>query len=634
MKNFICLLIAILFCNLIHGQNTSVLTHRYSNYRTGWNTNETILNTSNVNQNNFGLIFTRAVDDQCYATPLIVSNVTIKSKTQNVLYIATMNNSLYAFDADDSANTVPLFHVNVKSNGNRDLQSSDLPCTNYGPNIGIISTPVIDTISKTIYVLSNEYSTTLKQAQQYFHALDITTGNEKTGSPVLIQTYVTGNGAGSKNDTLYFNPLKNNQRAALLLYNGYVYACWAGFCDKPPYHGWVMGFDASTYKLKYTYNNTPNGSDGGIWLGGNGPSVDSSGYIYLISGNGTVGQGGNPNYYGERGQSIIKLRPNGDSLQVVDFFTPNNYAYIDTNDLDYGSGTAVLIPNSNLSLSIGKQGIMYLMDDTKLGKYSLTNDSVIQSIWVTPVFNFPQWNVFGSPVYYHYFSQNDSEYVYIWASFDTLKQLYFNRSTMQFDFTKTIHGLKTLPEDNYGPVLSGSSNGTLVGTGIVWALRTTTGIYSGNALLEAYDARNIRNLLWSSNSTGNNLGNPTKFIYPVVANGKVYINTNSNAVYVYGIKKSTATDVNNKIINTDFLLFPNPANDFITVKYTLPVPDNNLSISFYDLFGRQVISYPIGSNSAENSITLNIKNQLKPGVYSVIIKSGEILYKVMKLIIY
>jgi len=634
MKKFYFIIIILFLSDLVYSQNISVLTHRYSNYRTGWNNNETILNTSNVNDKQFGLIFTRQVDDQCYATPLIVSDVTINGKTQNVLYIATMNNSVYAFDADDSANTAPLFHVNVKSPGNRDLQTTDLPCTNYGTNIGIISTPVIDTISKTIYVISNEHSTGLQQAQQYFHALDITTGKEKSGSPVLIQTYVIGKGDGSKNDTLYFNPIKNNQRAALILYNGFVYASWAGFCDIPPYHGWIMGFDASTYKLKYTYNSTPNGSDGGIWLGGNGPSADDEGNIYFVSGNGTVGDSVNPNYPGERGQSLIKLRPNGDSLQLVDFFTPYNYAYLDTNDLDYGSGTAVLIPDSKLSLSIGKEGKMYLLNDTKLGRYSTSDDSVIQSMYVTPVYNFPQWTVYGSPVYYDFVSQNDSEYVYVWASFDTLKQFYFNRTTMSFDLTKTIYGKEILPDDNYGPVLSGSGNGTLAGTGILWVLRFTTGVYSGNALLEAYDARNVQKLLWTSNSPGNNMGSYTKFIYPVVANGKVYICANSNSIYVYGLKPNSLTGTNISSLNTYFLLYPNPANDIVNLKYSLISEVPNLTISFCDLYGRKLLSFPLSGTIGENFIALNVNNQLMPGIYYVIINSGEDIYNLTKLVIY
>ncbi len=631
MKKLIYLITFLFITHFLFGQN-SVLTHRYSNLRTGWTINEQILSTSNVNQDQFGFLFSRAVDDQCYATPLIVSNLTINGKTQNVLYIATMNNSLYAFDADDSANMTPLFHVNVRTKGNRDLESKvDVPCTNYGPNIGIISTPVIDTISKTIYLVSNEYDTTLKQAQQYFHALDITTGMEKQGSPTLIQTYVIGNGAGSKNDTLYFNANTNDQRASLLLFNGVVYVSWAGFCDDPPYHGWFMGFDATTYKLKYTYNDTPNGSDGGIWLGGNGPSVDSTGNIYLISGNGTVNKS-NPDDPTERGQSIIKVRPNGDSLQVVDFFTPNNYAYIDTNDLDYGSGTAVLIPHSNLSLSIGKQGLMYLVDDTRLGKYSSSNDSVIQTIWVTPVYKFPQWNVFGSPVYYNYVSGNDSEFIYEWASFDTLKQYYFDRNTMTIDLNKTIKGTKTLPEDNYGPVLSGSSNGTLVGTGIVWVLRFITNEYNGNALLEAYDARNVSRLLWSSNTAGNNLGLYTKFIYPVVANGKVYICTNSNAVYVYGLKKINTSGVR-MAYDINLNLYPNPANDMVTLQYSLPEPNQYLTVSFYDIYGRLVFTSPLNTNSGVNTTSFSIKEVLHTGIYSVIVSSRENIYKTVKLVI-
>ena len=630
MKNLSFIIISLFYGNLLLSQNTSVLTQRYNNYRTGWNNNENILNTSNVNQNKFGLIFTRAVDDQMYSTPLLVSNLLIKGKTLNVLYITTMNNSVYAFDADDSASMAPLWHVNVKTAGNRNLKSSDLPCTNYGTNIGIIGTPVIDTVSQTMYFISNEYSTDLNQAQQYFHAIDITNGNEKIGSPTIINSYVLGTGAGSKNDTVYFDPIKHNQRSAMLLYNGYVYACWASFCDKDPYHGWVMGFDASTYKLKYTYNNTPNGTEGGIWMQGNGPSVDDNGYIYLISGNGTVGTNGNPNDSSERGETLSKFLPTNDSLKLVDFYTPSDYEKLEANDLDYGTGTAVIIPNSNLSVSTSKEGNIYLIDDTKLGKWTPSNDSAIQIFSVIPKFNFPQWTDFGTPIYYHYFSESDSEFIYVWASFDSLKQIAFNRSMMKFDLSKTIKGTKTAANSNYGPVLSGSSDGTMVGTGIVWALRFTTNT-SGTGIMEAYDARDVRKLLWTSNSAKNNLGIYPKFNSPVVANGKVYVPSMSNLIYVYGLLKNSPVGIINENQNQIFSLYPNPVHDYVNLKYSSSKPQTSLTATFFDIYGRQILTFPLNGSIGENSQKLNLGNQLKPGIYSVIIKSSG-TYNVTKLV--
>lgn len=636
MKKIYIILNSLFIGISLSAQNTSVLTQRYENNRIGWNNNEKILNTSNVNQEHFGLLFTRAVDDQMYATPLLVANLTINGKTQNVLFVVTMNNSVYAYNADDSSAMVPIWHVNITSSGNRVFKSSDLPCSNYGPNIGIIGTPVIDTVTKNMYFVSNEYSNTVHKAQQFFHALDITTGSERTGSPALIEAFVHGTGSANRNDTVFFDPIKHNQRSAMLLYNGVVYVCWASFCDKDPYHGWVIGFDASTYKLKYTYNNTPNGSEGWIWMQGNGLSVDDNGYIYLISGNGTVGDSVNPNNPIGRGETLYKFRPTPDSLQLVDFFTPGDYAKLEQNDLDYGTGTAMLVPNSNLSVSTSKEGKIYLMDDTKLGKCSALDDSAIQEFSVIPHYSFSQWADFGTPIYYHYVTQTDTECVYVWASFDSLKQFYFDRSMMKFNLSMTIKGNITAAASNYGPVLAGSSDSTYVGTGIVWALRFTTNT-NGTGLLEAYDARDVRKLLWSSNSgTSNKLGAYPKFNSPLIANGKVYVPSESNKIYVFGLLKNTITNsiIVNENLNNLFKLYPNPVSDWVNIKYSLTKTENNLNASIYDLYGRQVLKFKLNGIIGENSQTCNFNNHLKSGVYNLIISSGENVYNITKLVKY
>jgi len=633
MKNILLILVA-LIGNTIFAQDISILTQRYNNYRTGWNTSEKELNTNNVNSSQFGLSFTRSVDDQMYATPLLVANLNISGKTQNVLFVVTMSNSVYAFNADDSSSMAALWHVNVTSTGNTVFKSSYLPCSNYGPNIGIIGTPAIDTISKTMYFISNEYKTATTKAQQYFHALDITTGLEKAGSPTLISSYVLGKGSASKNDTVYFDPIKHNQRSAMLLSNGVVYACWASFCDKDPYHGWVMGFDASTYKLKYTYNATPNGSEGGIWMAGNGPSVDDNGNIYIIVGNGTVGDSIHPNNPIGRGESLLKFKPTTDSLKLIDFFTPGNYAYLETNDLDYGNGTAMLIPNSNLSVSTSKEGKLFLLDDTQLGKYTANDDSVIQEFSVIPHYNFPQWANYGTPVYYHYYSQADSECVYVWGSFDSLKQIFFNRPTMKFDFSKTIVGKTTAAQSNYGPVLSVSSNDTVVGTGIVWALRFTTNT-NGTGLLEAYDARDIRRLLWSSSKkSSDKLGVYPKFNSAVVANGKVYVPSMSNKIYVYGLHKLIGTSIKTENIDMVLSTFPNPATSSITLKYTLTKQVTDLKVSIVDVYGRTILTTTFNPIFGENAQVIQFNNKLNNGMYSVILRSNNDILGITKLVKY
>ncbi len=618
---------------LLNAQNISVPTQRYNDYRTGWNTFETILKPGNVNDSQFGMVFTRTVDDRIFANPLLISNLSIKGKSQNVLFIETMNNSVYAFDADDPLASAPLWHVNVTSPGNRVFKNTDSPCSNFEPKVGIVCTPVIDTVTETMYFISSEYNTGTNKAQQYFHALDITTGSEKAGSPTLISASVPGTGDASINDTVFFDPSHQLQRTAMLLHDGVVYACWASFCDRDPYHGWVMGFDASTCKLKYTYNNTPNGSQGGIWMEGNAPSVDDDGYIYIISGNGTVGDGIDPNNPIGRGESILKFKPTKDSLKLINFFTPADYENLEQNDLDYGMGTAMLIPNSDLSVSSSKEGVIYLLDDTKLGKYTPGNDSVIQYFSVIPG-NVRQSVIMGMPVYYHYISQADSEFVYVWGSLDYLKQFTFDRSKMAFDLSNTITGNTVLPNSRYGPIISGSSNGTEAGTGILWALRFTSDV-NGNALLEAYDARDVRKLLWSSNTMAeNNLGIYPKFNYPVVANGKVYVCSQSGKIYVYGLKNSVSSNITNESIQSHFSITPNPAKSSITIEYSVSNPADKLTISFFDLTGRNAMDISVDSKPGENIQIIPLNDRLKSGIYCVMLRSNKQILGITRLLKY
>ena len=634
MKNFYLILFILLTGSfLLNAQNISVTTQRYNTYRTGWNTAETVLNPGNVNDSQFGLVYTRAVDDRIYAHPLLISNLSINGKTQNVLFIETLNNSVYAFDADDPLASAPLWQVNVTSPGNRLFKNTDSPCSSTEAHIGIVCTPVVDTISKTMYFISSEFNTATNKAQQYFHAMDITTGSEKAGSPTLISAKVPGTGDASVNDTIYFDPSLQLQRTAMLLHDGVVYACWASFCDQGLYHGWVMGFDASTYKLKYTYNNTPNGYQGGIWMEGNAPSVDDEGYIYIISGNGTVGDGIDPNNPVGRGESLMKFIPTEDSLKLVNFFTPADYEKLEQNDLDYGMGTALLIPNTDLSVSSSKEGVIYILDNTKLGKYSPGNDSVIQYFSVIPG-DVRQSVIMGMPVYYHYISQADSEFIYVWGSLDSLKQFSFDRSNMELDLSKTITGNTVLPDSRYGPIISGSSNGTLVGTGILWALRFTDNV-NGNGLLEAYDARDIRKLLWSSKTmTANNLGLYPKFNYPVVANGKVYVCSQSKKIYVYGLKESVSSVTTNETFFSDFSVAPNPATSSVTIKYCVPIAASKITISFIDPMGRNALDISPDSKPGENSQLIQLNDRLKPGIYFVLLRSDKQILGIKKLVKY
>ena len=342
----------------------SVLTWHNDNSRTGQNLRETILTPANVNSTQFGKKFTRPLDGQTFAQPLYVPNVSIPGQgTHNVVYVATENDSVYAFDADGTP-TRPLWQRDFTNSaqGITAVPCADIPACPVGPVAGITGTPVIGSASKTLYVVAFT-----KENGSYFqrlHALDITTGAEKFGGPVVIQASVQGTGAGSVGGTIAFDPLIQNQRPALLLAKGVVYIGWASFGDRDNYHGWVLGYAASTLQQVAVFNDTPNGSQGGIWQGGGGLAAGPCGNIFLQTGNGTF----DANTIGgvDYGDSFLKLSATG-GLSVLDYFTPDNQATLDSLDLDLGSGAGLIPPKQsgafpNEIISAGKQGIIYVVN--------------------------------------------------------------------------------------------------------------------------------------------------------------------------------------------------------------------------------------------------------------------------------
>ncbi len=546
----------------------NVLTQHNDLKRTGWNSNETQLTQSAVSSN-FGMLFKRAVDDQIYAQPLVVSNITVNGKKRNVVYVATVNNSMYAFDADDTAANTPLWQVSLTYPGARAIKNSDMTgaCGGYyqdfSGKMGIVGTPVIDTVSNTLYVVARSVTTSGATFMQYLHALDITTGLEKTGSPVYITATYQGYGDGSNGSYITFDQQHENPRPGLLLYNGVVYISWASHCDWSPYHGWVIGYDAKTLLRKYVYNDTPDGGLGGIWMSGQAPAVDDNGIIYLSTGNGTVGNG-NAGDTINRGESLLKLQPTGSTLKVLDFFTPDDYQYLENNDLDYGVDGVLLIPNTNLSLSGSKESYLYLIDDNKMGGVTSNNSNAIQMLDVNASYAFGAKELHGSPVYYK--NNTGQEYIYAWADGGHLKQFPFDRGADKFDTANKIVGYSTLPDGEPGAMLSLSSNGSTVGTGILWASHPLQGDANQSVVpgeLEAFDANDVTHELWNSNWNNRDaVGNLAKFVCPTIANGKVYMATFSNYLAVYGLNPPKTTACAASLVspmnsaNVGYLAFP------------------------------------------------------------------------------
>jgi outer membrane protein assembly factor BamB len=485
------------------------------------------------------------VDDEVYSQPLVVGNLAIASGTHNVVFIATVNNSIYAYDGDDGT---LYWKKNYTSPGMRPPNWTDMasdwcrPYTNFTSNIGIVGTPVIDTVSQTIYFVTR--STDGNNFIQHLHAVNINNGNEQTGSPVVITASLPGTGDGSINNIVSFDPKRNNQRQGLALVNGVVYIAYSSHCDLNPYHGWILGYNASTLQQTIAYNDTPDGEGGGIWQSGMGLVADAQGNLYVTTGNGTVGQGNlfnpsgngtsennpnpNPSDLRDRSESALKLSPSSSTLQVSSFFTPSDYFNLNINDLDYGVMGSMLIPNTNYYFTGTKSGNLYLLNKDNMGGYSSTNQ-VQQTISINASFH-------CQPAY---FKGSSKEYVYVWSENDKLRALSFNRNSNTFDNTEVVATEKG-PIGQSGAVLSVSSNGTTDSTGIVWAayaISTDASGVKGPGILRAFEADDITKEIWNSNLDPNDHpGNYAKFSSPTIANGHVYLATFSNQVVVYGLK--------------------------------------------------------------------------------------------------
>lgn len=464
--------------------------------RDGSNTQEYALTPALVNTATFGKLFTCTIDAAAYAQPLWVANLTIGGVKHNVIYVATEHDTVYAFDADTSPcqtlKSVSLLGTNETWVSHTDVNSADI-----NPDIGIVGTPVIDPATSTLYVVAKSKATSGTNYIQRLHALSLIDLSERTNSPLQIASGGTGSFA-----------LIQNQRAGLVLSGSNVYVTWASHGDNGPYHGYIYEYDKTSLAQLATFNDTPSGSLGGIWMAGAAPAVDNSGNLYCITGNGTF-NAANANY----GDSFLKLSA---GLSLLDYFTPSDQSSDESGDQDFGSGGAAILVDStggatpNLAVGGGKDGALYVLNRNNMGQFGDSNavqkfqpgGSIFSTagFWQTwlymatinsPVRAFPLNNVsgpFGS-------QSSESPTSYAWP----------------------------------GATPSISSQGT--NRGIVWAIEN-----SSPAILHAYDATNLNTELWNSGqANGDAAGTYVKFTVPTVANGKVYVGTSSQLT-VYGLK--------------------------------------------------------------------------------------------------
>jgi Concanavalin A-like lectin/glucanases superfamily/IPT/TIG domain len=494
-----------------------VFTYHNDNARTGQNVQEYALTPSTVNSSTFGALFSCAVDGYLYATPLYVAGLNVGGQTRNVVYVATEHDSVYAFDADSPA-CVQLWQVNFLATGVTTVSPADVSEPNdLVPEIGITSTPVIDPSTKTIYVMAKtketvgtSCSTTSPCFVHRLHALDLITGAEKFGGPVVV----TGTN---------FDPLTHLQRPALLLNNGTVYVAIGSHGDNGIWQGWMMAYTASTLAQQWVYHTsdpTTGNNGGAIWGSGNGPAVDSSGNIYVETGNGFFD--GVNNF----SDSVLKISPAGARL---DYFTPFDQQIMQNNDIDLGSSNPIILPDSmgssahpHLLIAMGKVGVIYLLDQTSMGGFNSASNQDVEEVSISFNTSSAINGFYGQPAYW-----NGNLYAIVVG--DSLRQ--FTISNGSISSASISHSGNTFTFRGATPVVS--AGGTA--NGIVWVADITAYQSNGATILDAYDANNVSVRLYTSPSSGAGAAAPaTKFTVPTVANGKVYVG-GQRALTVFGL---------------------------------------------------------------------------------------------------
>src|SRR6266436_6675050 len=529
---------------------TGVFTQRYDPQRTGLNRQESILTPSNVAGSTFGKLFACAVDGEVYAQPLYVANFLIQGGTHNVVFVATMNDSVYAFDADASP-CVQYWQKSFLGTGVTTVPPADTGETrDINTQIGITGTPVIDPATGTLYVVARTRETVgtgcSDDSPCYFqrlHALDLATGGEKFSGPADISSAITVPGSGDTGDStcpgsagnVPFCPLRENQRPGLLLLNGKVYVAWASHGDITPYHGWVIGYAAADLaQAPVVFNTTADGGLGGIWMSGTGPAADADGNIYVITGNGTFDTAAPRTNYGD---SFIRLSPAG-GLSVADFFTPANQSDLNEGDLDLGSGGAIVLPDSagseahpHLLIGGDKQGVLYVIDRDNMTGFNADGDQILQTVPITAGPACIICGIFSTPAFWE-------GKLYVVAIRDVLKQYTVVNGTLSLLPAVQASDMFGVP----GATPAVSSNGAT--NGIVWVSDTTNngtnGSVNGAAVLFAYDATNLNKLFSSPPGGAGAAGNAVKFTVPTVANGKVYVGTQTE-LSVFGLFSGSDT---------------------------------------------------------------------------------------------
>ncbi|MCU1239952.1 MAG: hypothetical protein JWO71_678 [Candidatus Acidoferrum typicum] len=502
--------------------------------RAGVNSQEFALTSSNVHTSTFAKLFSCSVDAAVYPQTLWVANLPIAGGTHNVIFTATSHNTVYAFDADANP-CVTYWSKTLIPSGETWPTALNMASEDIQPDVGIVGTPVIDPVSKILYVVTKTKTagTNARLAgtcHQRLHALSLIDGSETANGPFELTSAITvpGAGDGSNGTRLPFDPFHENQRPGLALVNNTVYVSWGSHNDQKPWHGWIIGFNKSDlHAARVLFNATPNGEGAGIWMAGGAPSIDSNNNIYVITSNG--------NYDGitEFGDSFLKLNP---SLALQDWFTPSDHTIMDSGNGDLGSGGAAVLadlpsaPIKHLLIGGGKigsgqAGELYVINRDAMGHLEGSGGpALVQKFPVTR-------SLYATPAFWNYT-------LFIAGANGPVNAYALNPATGLFNPIPVSHSSGLFPERGTTPSVSSNGNSH----GIVWAVDASqyggpSKLGTGPAVLHAYDATNLGRELWNSAQAAANrdqAGNAVKFTVPTIANGKVYIGSSSE-IDVYGL---------------------------------------------------------------------------------------------------
>ncbi|MGA7400434.1 MAG: Ig-like domain-containing protein [Candidatus Sulfotelmatobacter sp.] len=574
-----------------------MLTQHYDNARTGQNTTETILTPANVNSTQFGKLFTQSLDGMEPAQPLYVPSVFIPAlnATHNVVYVATLHDSVYAFDADNnqSGNASPLWHVNFL---NPTIGVTSVPVAGYActgttgyTEFGIQGTPVIDLTGNAIYVLAM----TLENGAYVhrLHALDLGTGEELFGGPVVVSASVT-----IENRLYTFIDKYQQQRPGLLLQDGVVYI---GFgspgCNIATENGWVMAYQTGTLQQVGVFDVSPGVDASAVWLSGAGLAGDGNGNVYANSGDGLfdVNEGGS--HYGD---TLLKLNQGNGVLNLVDYFTPYNQRYFQLNNLDLSSGQILLlpaVPQGNFVLAIDKNGTIYLVNQQDLGQYDPLGDTQIPQEIDAPVLG----EVHGGLTYW-----NSTIYV---AAYQTTVMAY-SFANGQLSWTPISQTPKVDANPQGGIV---SANGA--SDAIFWYVSVPT------SKLFAFDATNLANEFYDSSmeSTRDKLGPVVHFEMPIVADGRVYVNGQTELT-VYGLLPALTVAAGNNQTGVVGATLPVALHVALQDSYSgKPIQTAGIPVTFSASGKAGSFSNPDAVTDKRGTATTSYTLSNKPGTYTI-----------------